>query len=175
MVEHIESLLQVQGLKKHFMAGGSLLQRNRSVIRAVDGVDLLLKRGETLSLVGESGCGKTTIGRAILRLIEPTAGTATFYTALDGGEDRQRHAIFSMKQSDLRRLRRKMQIVFQDPYGSLNPRMTVGTLLREPLAVHGLSSRAEANGIVADLLETVGLNPAHALSLIHISEPTRPY
>ena len=120
-----------------------------------------------MSLVGESGCGKTTIGRAILRLIEPTPGTATFYTALDGGEDRQRHAIFSMKQSDLRRLRRKMQIVFQDPYGSLNPRMTVGTLLREPLAVHGLSSRAEANGIVADLLETVGLNPAHAQRYPH--------
>ena len=162
-----EMLLQVRSLKKHFPVGGGLLRRHRAVIKAVDGVDLALERGETLGLVGESGCGKTTAGRAILRLIDPTAGTATFHTALEEGEERKPHAVFSMKKGDLRRLRRQMQIVFQDPYGSLNPRMTVGSLLREPLTVHGLSTREEAGDRVADLLETVGLNPAHARRYPH--------
>ena len=167
MTESNEMLLQVRSLKKHFPVGGGLLRRHRAVIKAVDGVDLALERGETLGLVGESGCGKTTAGRAILRLIDPTAGTATFHTALEEGEERKPHAVFSMKKGDLRRLRRQMQIVFQDPYGSLNPRMTVGSLLREPLTVHGLSTREEAGDRVADLLETVGLNPAHARRYPH--------
>ncbi len=167
MTESDEMLLQVRSLKKHFPVGGGLLRRHRAVIKAVDGVDLALERGETLGLVGESGCGKTTAGRAILRLIDPTAGTATFHTALEEGEERKPHAVFSMKKGDLRRLRRQMQIVFQDPYGSLNPRMTVGSLLREPLTVHGLSTREEAGDRVADLLETVGLNPAHARRYPH--------
>ena len=167
MTESNEMLLQVRSLKKHFPVGGGLLRRHRAVIKAVDGVDLALERGETLGLVGESGCGKTTAGRAILRLIDPTAGTATFHTALEEDEERKPHAVFSMKKGDLRRLRRQMQIVFQDPYGSLNPRMTVGSLLREPLTVHGLSTREEAGDRVADLLETVGLNPAHARRYPH--------
>ena len=167
MTESNEMLLQVRGLKKHFPVGGGLLRRHRTVIKAVDGVDLTLERGETLGLVGESGCGKTTIGRAILRLIDPSAGTATFHTALEDGEERRSHEVFVMRKGDLRRLRRQMQIVFQDPYGSLNPRMTVDALLREPLTVHGLSTRAEAGDRVADLLETVGLNPAHARRYPH--------
>ena len=167
MTDSHETLLQVQGLKKHFPVGGGLLRRHRAAIKAVDGVDLSLQRGETLGLVGESGCGKTTIGRAILRLIDPTAGTAMFHTALEDGQERKAHEIFAMKKGDLRRLRRQMQIVFQDPYGSLNPRMTVGSLLREPLTVHGLGTRGEGGDRVADLLETVGLNPAHARRYPH--------
>ncbi len=167
MAESNQMLLQVRGLKKHFPVGGGLLRRRRTVVKAVDGVDLSLERGEALGLVGESGCGKTTIGRAILRLIDPTAGTATFHTALEDGEERRPHAVFSMRRGDLRRLRRHMQIVFQDPYGSLNPRMTVGALLREPLTVHGLSTRADADERVADLLETVGLSPSHARRYPH--------
>ena len=167
MTDANEMLLQVRGLKKHFLVGGGLLRRHRAVIKAVDGVDLTLERGETLGLVGESGCGKTTIGRAILRLVDPSAGTATFHTALEEGQARRPHAVFDMKKGDLRRLRRQMQIVFQDPYGSLNPRMTVGALLREPLTVHGLSTRGEAGDRVTELLETVGLNPAHARRYPH--------
>ncbi|MXX02450.1 MAG: ABC transporter ATP-binding protein, partial [Gemmatimonadetes bacterium] len=167
MAEEKEMLLQVRGLKKHFPVGGGLLRRHRAAIKAVDGVDLTLERGETLGLVGESGCGKTTIGRAILRLVDPSAGTATFHTAFEEGEPRRPHAVFDLKKSDLRRLRRQMQIVFQDPYGSLNPRMTVGALLREPLTVHGLSTLGEVGDRVTELLETVGLNPAHARRYPH--------
>ncbi|HCQ01936.1 MAG TPA: oligopeptide ABC transporter ATP-binding protein, partial [Candidatus Latescibacteria bacterium] len=111
-------------------------QRHKAQLKAVDGVSFTLQRGETLGLVGESGCGKTTAGRVILRLIEPTSGSVTLTTSLQEHEPRQEHDIFSLKKETLRLLRRQMQIVFQDPYGSLNPRMTVGTLLREPLIIH---------------------------------------
>ena len=162
-----EKLLLVQGLKKYFSVGSGLFRSSRKTIKAVDGVDLFLRRGETLGLVGESGCGKTNVGRTILRLIEPTDGSAEFYTALGAEKLRKPHPIFAMNKAELRRLRRKMQIVFQDPYGSLNPRITIGALLQEPLIVHSLSDGHETSNRVAELLDTVGLNPAHARRYPH--------
>ncbi|MEX0907676.1 MAG: ABC transporter ATP-binding protein [Gemmatimonadota bacterium] len=147
-----ESLLHVRGLKKHFAVRGGFFGRERDSVRAVDGVTFWLARGETLGLVGESGSGKTTTGRALLRLIEPSAGSAHFE-----GED-----IFAMDARELRRMRRRAQIVFQDPFASLNPRMTVGDMLREVLHIHKLARGAAAEARVRELLETVGLSPAHA-------------
>ena len=167
MSQSSEQLLSVRDLKKHFPIGGGLFQRHKAQLKAVDGVSFTLQRGETLGLVGESGCGKTTAGRVILRLLEPTSGSVTLTTSLQEHEPRQEHDIFSLKKETLRLLRRQMQIVFQDPYGSLNPRMTVGTLLREPLIIHNLAPRNELDDRVADLLNTVGLNPAHARRYPH--------
>ncbi len=138
-------LLEVAGLAKHFRTRSGLL-------RAVDGVSFSLARGETLALVGESGCGKSTTARLVLRLIEPTAGTVRF-----DGQD-----VTALPSKDLRRLRRRMQIVFQDPFASLNPRMTVGAALDEPLAIHGRGNAAERRARVAELLHLVGLRPEHA-------------
>jgi oligopeptide/dipeptide ABC transporter ATP-binding protein len=146
------TLLEVRGLRKHFPIRRGLLAREVGAIRAVDGVSFWVERGRTLGLVGESGSGKTTTGRTLLRLIEPTAGTALF-----DGED-----IFTLGRRELRRLRRRAQIVFQDPYGSLNPRMTAGDMLREVLSVHGLAHGRAAERRVRELLEVVGLLPAHA-------------
>ena len=162
-----EPLLEITGLKKHFPLGGGIFTRHRAVLKAVDGVSFSINRGETLGLVGESGCGKTTAGRVILRLIEPTAGAAQMTTMLGDNDARTRHDIFQLKKDDLRRLRRRMQIVFQDPYGSLNPRMTIGSLLREPLTIHRLVPRNEMNNRIAELLQTVGLNPDHARRYPH--------
>ena len=167
MNQSSEQLLDVRDLKKHFSMGGGLFQRQKPVLKAVDGVSFTLQRGETLGLVGESGCGKTTAGRVILRLLEPTAGTATITTSLNGNGERHAYDIFSLKKEALRLLRRQMQIVFQDPYGSLNPRMTVGALLREPLTVHNLTPKNELDDRVTELLTTVGLNPAHARRYPH--------
>src|SRR5690606_22205988 len=147
-----DALLVVRGLRKEFPVRRGVLGRVVSRIRAVDGVSFWVRRGETLGLVGESGSGKTTTGRTLLRLIEPTAGTALF----DGRD------IFAMSRQELRRLRRRAQIVFQDPYGSLNPRMTVGDTLLEVLRVHGIARGAAARRRVAELLELVGLSPEHA-------------
>jgi oligopeptide transport system ATP-binding protein len=147
-----DALLDVRGLVKHFPIHKGLLGRRVGAVRAVDGVSLWVRRGETLGLVGESGSGKTTAGRTILRLLEPTAGTARF----DGRD------IFEMDDDELRRLRRRAQIVFQDPFGSLNPRMTVGDTIREVLHIHGLAKGKAAHDRVAELLQTVGLTPAHA-------------
>ncbi len=145
------ALLQVRNLKMHFpITRGIIFQRRVGSIKAVDGISFDLRRGETLGLVGESGCGKSTTGRAILRLYEPTSGEVLFE-----GQD-----LTKMKPSDLRRMRRKMQMIFQDPYASLNPRMTVGSIIGEPLEVHNIGNgRKERQERVQELLRIVGLNP----------------
>jgi peptide/nickel transport system ATP-binding protein len=152
VAEGTPPLLDVQDLAVHFPVRRGVLARVVDHVRAVDGVSFRVYRGQTLGLVGESGCGKTTAGRAILRLIEPTAGTVTF-----AGQD-----VGRLDRRELRALRRKMQIIFQDPYGSLNPRMTVEAALVEPLTIHGLGGdRAGRRDRAAALLEEVGMSPAH--------------
>ncbi len=147
-----EALLRVRDLRVHFGGPGRVaLGGSGRTVRAVDGVDLDLARGETLGLVGESGSGKTTTGRAIVRLLDPTGGSVVF----DGRE------ITDLKGSDLRRLRRRFQMVFQDPYSSLNPRMTVGAAIAEPLHIHGLATGAARAPRIRELLGLVGL-PADA-------------
>ena len=146
-------LLEVRNLVKHFPIGGGLFGRPRALIRAVDGVSFTIRRGETLGLVGESGCGKTTTGRCILQLERPTSGEVLFE-----GRDLTR-----LGDAELRPLRRRVQVIFQDPYSSLNPRMTVGQILAEPLAVHRMARDGAARAArVADLLGHVGLLPQHA-------------
>ena len=142
-----EPLLQVRGLKKHFPIVGGLLKRQIGTVYAVDGVDFDVRAGEIFSLVGESGCGKTTLGRSVLRLIEPTAGKITF-----SGRD-----ITDISQDELRPLRRKMQIIFQDPFGSLNPRMPVSDIIGEGLLAQGMKDRKTRDKKVEDSLEIVGL------------------
>ena len=149
-------ILVVTGLKTYFPAGGGLLGGKR-VVKAVDGVDLTLHRGRTLGLVGESGSGKTTVGRTILRLIPAEAGEVIF----DG------HDVFAASRRDLRALRRRMQIIFQDPAGSLNPRMTVNNIVGEPLKVHADLTRRQRRQRVGDLLERVGLSADYARRYPH--------
>jgi oligopeptide transport system ATP-binding protein len=144
-----EPILAVRDLKKYFPVRRGVLSRVVAEVKAVDGVSFRISRGETLGLVGESGSGKTTVGRCILRLIEPTSGNVLFE-----GED-----VLALDSGAMRRMRRHMQIVFQDPYASLNPRMTVGTIVAEPLIIHGGMSSSERDGRVAQLLQTVGLSP----------------
>ena len=151
-------ILIVEDLVKHYPVRKGVIPRTVGQIRAVDGISFSIPRGRTLGLVGESGCGKTTAGRTILRLVEPTSGRVIF-------DD---HDVFMLPEREMRSLRREMQIIFQDPYGSLNPRMTVGAMLQEPLLVHGArgglvasrsSARREARDAAASLLARVGMAP----------------
>ncbi len=146
-----EVLLSVRDLTKHFPITGGLFSRTVGHVKAVDGVSFDVKRGETLGLVGESGCGKTTTGRAVLRLIEPTSGQVIFE-----GKD-----IVKSSKQEMRALRREMQIVFQDPFGSLNPRMSVGEIIEEPLVIHRIGTNQERQKRVRELLEVVGLAAYH--------------
>ena len=151
-------LLQVEHLTKHFpVTKGILFQRLVGTVQAVDDVSFTLQAGETLALVGESGCGKTTTGRLLLRLVEPTAGRIRFQ-----GID-----ILGLDAAGLRRLRRDMQIIFQDPYASLNPRMTVGDIIGEPLLLHGLAQGKARRRRIEELLALVGLAPDHARRYPH--------
>ncbi len=150
-------LLEVQDLKKHFPITRGVFSRTVGYVKAVDGVSFTMQRGETLGLVGESGCGKTTAGRSILRLIEATAGRVLF-----NGTD-----VFGLNRSELRAVRRRMQIIFQDPYSSLNPRMTVGGMLAEALRIHKLTEGSDTRERVAELLDTVGLRPEYARRYPH--------
>ena len=149
-------LLEVRDLVKHYTAGG-LFARGAPPVRAVDGVSFDVGRGETLALVGESGCGKSSVGRTVLRLQEPTGGKASFE-----GVD-----VFGLDRTALRRLRRRMQIIFQDPYGSLNPRMTVGAAIAEGIEIHRLATGPEVVRRVGALLEEVGLDPGYGRRYPH--------
>jgi oligopeptide transport system ATP-binding protein len=152
-----DALLVVRDLKKYFPIHKGFFQRHSGDIKAVDGVSFFLRKGETVGLVGESGCGKTTTGRTILRMEEPTAGTVEFQ-----GQD-----VFGMDRGALRKLRRRAQFIFQDPFSSLNPRLTIDEMLREVLKIHKLGVGAKADKRIAELLEVVGLRPEHAQRYPH--------
>ncbi|MBI2988379.1 MAG: dipeptide ABC transporter ATP-binding protein [Deltaproteobacteria bacterium] len=145
------SLLEVRNLKKYFPVGGGLFSRRSGEVKAVDGVNLAVEEGETMGLVGESGCGKSTLGRSILRLIEPTGGEVYF----------QGKNLLAMSQRELREMRRQMQIIFQDPYASLNPRMRVGEIIGEGLEIHKLAKGKKKRDRVMELLHQVGLREEH--------------
>jgi oligopeptide transport system ATP-binding protein len=149
-----DMIVKIRDVQMFFpVTSGIIFQRKVGEVKAVDGVSFEIKRGETLGLVGESGCGKTTLGRAILLLYKPTSGEIRFE-----GQD-----LTQMRSGDIRRMRRRMQMIFQDPYASLNPRMTVGSIIAEPIVIHSLAkSRRERRDRVQELMRTVGLNPYYA-------------
>ncbi len=149
--QRVAEILRVENLVKHFPVRGGVLLRRVGAVHAVDDISFHVKEGETLGLVGESGCGKSTTARLIMRLLEPTSGRVEFQ-----GRD-----LMNLPREALRQVRRDLQIVFQDPYASLNPRMTVGNIIREPLLIHGLGSPDEQRERVKELLQVVGLNPEH--------------
>jgi len=151
------ALLRVDNLKMHFPIRRGVLQRVVGAVKAVDGISFDVRKGETLGLVGESGCGKSTTGRVILQLYQPTAGRVFFE-----GED-----LTGLRGEEMRRKRRRMQMIFQDPYASLNPRMTVAEIVGEPLEVHGIATGAERDEQVQSLLNVVGLNPQYAKRFPH--------
>jgi oligopeptide/dipeptide ABC transporter ATP-binding protein len=144
-------LLEVKELRKFFPIRKGFFSRVAGYVKAVDGVNLDVRRGEVVGLVGESGCGKTTLARTVLRLVEPTSGEVLF----DG------IPVFSLKGEELRRLRKRIQIIFQDPYGSLNPRLTVGSMIAEPIKIHKIARGAAVKERVAELLDKVGIPPEH--------------
>lgn len=146
-----ETLLEVKGLRKYFPIRKGLLRRTVGSVKAVDDVSFALKKGETLGIVGESGCGKSTTGRTILQLLKPTAGEVLYK-----GQD-----LAKLSFQEMRPIRREIQMIFQDPYSSLNARMTVRSILMEPMAIHGLYSKREREERVDRVLEAVGLNKAH--------------
>jgi oligopeptide transport system ATP-binding protein len=152
-----EVLLQVRNLKKHFPITGGVFGKQVGQVKAVDGLSFEVRKGETLGLVGESGCGKSTTGRLLLRLLDPSEGTVFF-------EDKE---ITSLSKEELRKLRREMQMVFQDPYASLNPRHTIEKILEEPLIVHGIGDKKERKKRVHEILEVVGLSSYHAKRYPH--------
>ena len=180
-----EVLLAARGIKKHFPVKGGLLQRTVATVLAVDGVDLAIRRGETVALVGESGCGKTTFGRLLLRLIEPTEGDVLFNVPEDAYERIRsdgvassksagpaddlvrRYSLTRLRRRSMKALRRFMQPVFQDPFTSLDTRMLIKDILAEPLLVNGLSTRQEAYEVGAKLLQEVGLRPEHLYRFPH--------
>ena len=151
------SLLEIRDLVKHFPVRAGLLSRSRLVVRAVDGISFSVRQGETFGLVGESGCGKTTTGRIVLRLVQPTSGTVRFE-----GTD-----VWTMKPSEVKALRRKMQVVFQDAFSSFDPRRRVGDIIEEPLKVHGIGTASERAERVEDILRLVGQSPEIAREYPH--------
>src|SRR5690349_15584050 len=155
--EMADNLLEVKGLKKYFPIKKGVFTKTVGNVKAVDDVSFTIRRGETLGLVGESGCGKTTVGRVLLRLLAPTGGTIRF----DGTD------ITTLSDHDLKPYRRRMQIIFQDPYASLDPRTPIGSSIGEGLRIHGMGTAAERRDKVAKIMELVGLQPYHARRYPH--------